>query len=48
MEEYLRHLNLGHRRIVTDHYKIIYRIEDQVIYITDIFDTRQNPGKMKG
>ena len=47
-EPYLEHLKLGHRRIIHDNYKIIYRVSDQYIYITDIFDTRQNPAKMKG
>lgn len=44
----LEHLRQGHRRIVKDHYKIIYRIEGDTIYVTDIFDTRQDPAKMKG
>lgn len=48
LEPYLEHLNLGHRRLVEGNYKIIYRIEGQIIYITDIFETRQNPKKMKG
>ena len=47
-EIYLEHLGLGHRRIIQGNYKIIYRVTDQFIYITDIFDTRQNPEKMKG
>jgi len=47
-EIYLEHLGLGHRRIIKGNYKIIYRVTDQFIYITDIFDTRQNPEKMKG
>ncbi|MCB9361642.1 MAG: type II toxin-antitoxin system RelE/ParE family toxin [Flavobacteriales bacterium] len=47
-EEYLTHLKLGHRSIIEGNYKIIYKIEKEVIYITDIFDTRQNPEKMKG
>ncbi len=47
-EPYLEHLNLGHRRIIKDNYKIIYKIIEQYIYITDIFDTRQDPEKMKG
>lgn len=47
-EEYLAHLDLGHRSIIEGHYKIIYKIEKELIYITDIFDTRQNPEKMKG
>lgn len=47
-EEYLNHLNKNHRRLVFEYYKIIYRIEDETIYITDFFDTRQDPEKMKG
>ena len=29
------------------HYRIIYRIEGEVIYITGIWDCRQNPTKLK-
>jgi plasmid stabilization system protein ParE len=47
IEEFLVELGLKHRRIVEGNYKIIYRIHDDTIYITDIFDTRQNPKKMK-
>ena len=47
-EEYLEHLKFGHRRIIEGHYKIVYKIEKKTIYITDIFDTRQQPVKMKG
>ena len=46
-EQLLEHLGLGHRRIVVSHYKIIYRIIEDYIYITDIFDSRQDPYKMK-
>ena len=47
-EYLLEHLELGHRRLIEGHYKIIYRIVDKYIYITDIFDSRQDPAKMKG
>ena len=47
-ESFLEHLGLGHRRLVEGHCKIIYRIEGEYIYITDIFDPRQDPDKMKG
>jgi len=47
-EPYLLHLGLGHRRLVVGHFKILYRVDEHHIYITDIFDTRQNPMKMKG
>ena len=47
-EENLKHLGLGHRYVlVNPFYKIIYLIIEPVIYITDIFDTRQDPDKMK-
>jgi plasmid stabilization system protein ParE len=47
-EEYLEHLGQFHRRIIEGNYKIIYRIAGEIIYITDIFDTRQDASKMKG
>src|SRR5690606_10425117 len=47
-EEYLEHLEKGHRRLVEGHIEIIYRVEGQYIYITDFFDTRQDPIKIKG
>ena len=46
-EPFLEHLGLGHRRLVESHYKIIYRVIDEYIYVTDIFDSRQDPDKMK-
>jgi toxin ParE1/3/4 len=48
IEPYLEHLGLGHRRLVESHYKIIYRVSGEYIYITDIFDSRQNPNRMRG
>jgi len=47
-EPSLEHLGLGHRRLVVDHCKVIYRVDGEYIYITDIFDSRQDPDKMKG
>jgi len=47
-EPFLAHLGLGHRRLVESHYKIIYRVLGDCIYVTDIFDSRQDPDKMKG
>ena len=47
-EPFLEHLGLGHRRLVESHFKIIYRISGEHIYITDIFDSRQDADKMKG
>ena len=37
-----------YRRLTIGHFKIIYFIEQESVYITDIFDTRQDPTKMKG
>ena len=34
--------------VYTEHYKIIYRVVGEYIYVTDIFDSRQDPDKMKG
>ena len=47
LEENLTDLKQGHRYLVKGNYKIIYRVIDDNIYITDIFDCRQNPPKMK-
>jgi plasmid stabilization system protein ParE len=47
-EPYLKNLNKGHRRLIEGHFKIIYRIEGDYIYVTDFFDARQDPQKMKG
>jgi len=46
-EPYLEHLGLGHRRLIEGNYKIIYKLTGEYIYITDIFDSRQDPDKMK-
>jgi toxin ParE1/3/4 len=48
IEPLFEHLNLEHRRLVEGNYKIIYRIDGSIIYVTDIFDSRQDPSKMKG
>ena len=48
IEESLKSLGLEHRRLVEGHFKIIYRVSNQTIYITDFFDSRQHPKKMKG
>jgi toxin ParE1/3/4 len=45
-EECLNELGLGHRRMVKGNYKIIYRVLDDVIYVTDVFDSRQDPSKI--
>jgi toxin ParE1/3/4 len=47
IEKNLIELNQGHRYLVSGNYKIIYRTIGKDVYITDIFDCRQNPEKMK-
>ena len=48
-EEQLQELEQGHRYLLVDKlYKVIYRIISPFIFITDIFDTRQDPDNMKG
>ncbi|MCB0757002.1 MAG: type II toxin-antitoxin system RelE/ParE family toxin [Flavobacteriales bacterium] len=48
LEEDLAELGRQHRRMVCGHFKIIYFVEGEDLYVTDIFDSRQDPGKMKG
>ena len=47
-EIYLDHLKEDHRRIIEGLYKIIYYIEDDKVFISDFFDTREDPSKMRG
>ncbi len=46
--EELKSIKLQHRQLVVSNYKIIYRIDESIVYITDVFDCRQHPDKMKG
>ena len=48
VEELIGTSRYRYRRIVVGHIKIIYRVGRAVIHVTDIFDSRQDPGKMKG
>jgi len=45
-EELLKHLSQGHRYLICNHNKIIYKVEDKTAYITHVFDTRQDPEKL--
>ena len=47
IESLLLDLDEGHRFIIRGNYKIIYKVYLKKIYITDVFDTRQNPDKIK-
>ena len=46
VEELLKPMGKDHRYLVEGKYKIIYRVEGDVVYIEDVFDCRQNPTKM--
>lgn len=37
----------GYRYLICNHNKIIYKVEKNNAYITHVFDTRQNPEKLK-
>jgi toxin ParE1/3/4 len=45
--EELRSLNQGHRFIIEGSYKIIYYQQQDVVYVTDVFDMNQDPGKIR-
>jgi len=45
-EFYLEKLKQNHRYVLSDNFKIIYRIGNDEIFINDVFDVRQNPNKM--
>lgn len=48
VEETIEIPNLIYRySLVKKHFKVIYRIEKKTIYVTDFFDTRQSPSKIK-
>ena len=47
LEPSLKQLKKEHRYLVLHHCKIIYRVESDIVYITHVFDTRQNPNKLK-
>ena len=48
-EELLKDRKIQYRYLVFKNYKVIYSIDEQngFIKIADVFDTRQNPPKMK-
>ena len=47
-EPYLSKLKKGHRRLIEGNLKIVYRVESNMVYVVDFFDTRNDPRKMKG
>lgn len=46
IEMLLKSINEEYRYLIVGNYKIIYKILKTNIYITDVFDTRQNPEKI--
>jgi len=50
VDEFLGYLNKNHKRLICGNYKIIYyyNADENVVYITDIFDSRQDPAKERG
>ena len=46
IEPNLAHLMQNYRYLVCGNYKIIFRAETDMIYVTDVFDCRQNPVKI--
>ena len=47
VEPWLEHHRLGHRRVVVGNYKVVYRVHQDEVRIIDVFDARQDPGKMR-
>ncbi len=46
-EPALEKLKKDYRYLLSHHCKIIYKIDLNTVYITHVFDTRQNPKKIK-
>ncbi len=38
---------IRYRRVIAGHFKIIYRVVDDVVLVSDIFDSRQDPANMR-
>lgn len=47
-EVHMRKTRYTYRRWVVGHVKIVYRVTRTAIRVSDIFDSRQDPRKMKG
>ena len=45
-EQQLAELGREHKNIISGNYKIIFRSHKTTVYITDIFDCRQDPKKI--
>ncbi len=42
----LQSMKLNHRYLIAGHYKLLYRFDDKMIYIDEVFDTRRDPKSM--
>ena len=38
----------GHRCLIVGRFKIVYFVEGDPIHVTDFFDTKQHPSRMRG
>ena len=47
-EKYLAHRGKGHRSLREGRFLIIYFLDKDTIHITDFFDTKQHPSRMRG
>ena len=47
-EKLLAHRGLGHRSLSAGRFLIVYYVDGDTIHITDFFDTRQHPTRMRG
>lgn len=49
-DEFLDYLNKNHKRLICGNYKIIYYYNqnENIVYVMDVFDSRQDPLKEKG
>ena len=48
VEALMEGMRYEYRRLVVGNFKIIYRIDGDLINVTDIFDARQDPKRMRG
>lgn len=44
----MQRLGLGHRALPIGRHLIVYRIDGERIWVTDVFDTKQHPSRMRG
>lgn len=42
-----RYPSISYEKLIYRHYVVIYRIEGNYVYINKVFDSRQNPKKLK-